>query len=288
MRTIKFRGRTFGGKWVFGSLRDDLGRTMIGNRRTAYGNNSYYGGVTVKEDSYWDSNIVDPDTVGQFTGVYDKNGREIYEGDILKWKSASYDEEEPILWVLPVTFVCGCFCVNADSSMPLTDVISMSEEFGSIEIAGNVYESSGNIEETAETSVKMKKKNYIKDPSEMTDEDRDDLLSALCSYLPYKTNCRIQGIDRPLLKIDVCDNDPEVMGWKIGQCRPYLRPISSMTSSEKKEISKLHISISIGTNELKLCDLRGFDWLNSHHFDYRGLIKKGLAIEAPEEMYKTK
>ena len=29
-----------------------------------------------------------------------------------------------------------------------------------------------------------------------------------------------------------------------------------------------------------------FDWLNSRHFDYRGLIKKGLALEAPEDMYK--
>ena len=30
-----------------------------------------------------------------------------------------------------------------------------------------------------------------------------------------------------------------------------------------------------------------FDWLNAHHFDYRGLIPMGLALEAPEDMYKT-
>ena len=30
----------------------------------------------------------------------------------------------------------------------------------------------------------------------------------------------------------------------------------------------------------------GVDWLNAHHFDYRGLIEKGLALEAPEDMYK--
>ena len=29
------------------------------------------------------------------------------------------------------------------------------------------------------------------------------------------------------------------------------------------------------------------DWLNAHHFDYRGLIEKGLALEAPKGMYKT-
>ena len=35
-----------------------------------------------------------------------------------------------------------------------------------------------------------------------------------------------------------------------------------------------------------LFDEVGFDWLNAHHFDYRGLIPKGLALEAPEGMYK--
>ena len=29
------------------------------------------------------------------------------------------------------------------------------------------------------------------------------------------------------------------------------------------------------------------DWLNAHHLDYRGLIEKGLALEAPEGIYKT-
>ena len=31
-----------------------------------------------------------------------------------------------------------------------------------------------------------------------------------------------------------------------------------------------------------------YDWLNAHHFDYRGLIEKGLALEAPDGMYNTK
>ena len=33
--------------------------------------------------------------------------------------------------------------------------------------------------------------------------------------------------------------------------------------------------------------LKVLDWLNEHHFDYRGLIEKGLALEAPKNMYKT-
>ena len=57
---------------------------------------------------------------------------------------------------------------------------------------------------------------------------------------------------------------------------PYLRPMSSMTEEEYQEF---------GYDVLRYTP-REFDWLNAHHFDYRGLIEKGLAIEAPEGMYK--
>ena len=40
-------------------------------------------------------------------------------------------------------------------------------------------------------------------------------------------------------------------------------------------------------NEFNVLTIDTFDWLNSHHFDYRELIEKGLALEAPEEMYKV-
>jgi hypothetical protein len=67
---------------------------------------------------------------------------------------------------------------------------------------------------------------------------------------------------------------------KIENIKPYLRSMSSMTEEEKKEY--LYIT---------LCDVidceawNEVDWLNSHHFDYRGLIEKGLALKAPEGMY---
>ena len=72
--------------------------------------------------------------------------------------------------------------------------------------------------------------------------------------------------------------------------KPYLRPMSSMTEEEKKEYRKTQI-----TKWVKSVDctnggyyehrdtLKTFDWLNAHHFDYRGLIDKGLAIEVTEE-----
>ncbi len=59
--------------------------------------------------------------------------------------------------------------------------------------------------------------------------------------------------------------------------KPYLRPMSSMTEEEEEEYE----SIKCWKNEWELVD-----WLNAHHFDYRGLIEKGLALEAPKGMYK--
>ena len=61
---------------------------------------------------------------------------------------------------------------------------------------------------------------------------------------------------------------------KIDDCKPLLRPMSSMTEEEREEYG------------LVLCDelsINQFDWLNAHHFDYRGLIENGLAIAVTEE-----
>ena len=57
--------------------------------------------------------------------------------------------------------------------------------------------------------------------------------------------------------------------------KPYLFPLSSMTEEEKL----MHEGLMIGTDNISYM-LDVIDWLNSHHFDYRGLIEKGLAIDA--------
>ena len=94
--------------------------------------------------------------------------------------------------------------------------------------------------------------------------------------------------------------------------KPYLRPMSSMTEEEILELYKItydtwysdslyykneewiNFRDSIKNNSLcfKTCvwlsDInKVIDWLNAHHFDYRGLIEKGLALEAPEGMYNV-
>ena len=55
----------------------------------------------------------------------------------------------------------------------------------------------------------------------------------------------------------------------------------SMTKEEVKEYE--HTMIPLDYYDGYTIDT--FDWLNAHHFDYRNLIEKGLAIEAPEGMY---
>jgi len=97
-----------------------------------------------------------------------------------------------------------------------------------------------------------------------------------------------------------------VISYPLINCKPYLRPMSSMTEEEKKELKEIcsiyipadsknigfeDYGILVFTHHLtdnsysfKL-NLNVIDWLLSHHFDFRNLIELGLALEAPEGMY---
>lgn len=67
--------------------------------------------------------------------------------------------------------------------------------------------------------------------------------------------------------------------------KPYLRPLSSMTDEEHEEYRKHVKEVNGFTYDINCSDL--VDWFNRKMFDYRGLIPKGLAIEAPEGMYES-
>ena len=68
--------------------------------------------------------------------------------------------------------------------------------------------------------------------------------------------------------------------WEIEYVKPYLRPMSSMTADEMHEYISLKESI-VACDDITYAfeTYKSIDWLNAHHFDYRGLIPKGLALE---------
>ena len=122
----------------------------------------------------------------------------------------------------------------------------------------------------------------------MTQEDKKLLLQDLCARLPYNVKVKhlLDTYPSDLLCIDAEKNVVYVNHYgsegkyKIECIRPYLRPMSSMTDEEEKQFQDVNLY------ELPYM-VEGLDWLNAHHFDYRGLIPKGLANEAPEGMYNN-
>ena len=114
----------------------------------------------------------------------------------------------------------------------------------------------------------------------MTKEDKQLLLVDLCERVPYHPKGRVANARTGAVYDEwlTCATFPMFVNI-TNNCRLYLRPMSSMTEEENKKLDEIWLKHTIE---------EGADYLNSIHVDYRGLIKKGLALEAPEGMYKMK
>ena len=129
----------------------------------------------------------------------------------------------------------------------------------------------------------------------MTQEDKILLIRDLCGRLPYGVKAYIknwskldrkyyegvytvESIDSSLNTI-VADSERSSVEVIVGdddyEIKPYLRPMSNMTEEEKL----MYEGLMIGTDNISYM-LDVIDWLNAHHFDYRGLIEKSLALDA--------
>jgi uncharacterized phage protein (TIGR01671 family) len=131
MREYKFRGKCVErDKWVYGCYVKGV------QEDKAY--------ILKNHDGYWSWSdiwfVVYPETVGQFTGLHDKNGREIYEGDILR------DTDNEIYYV---DFIRGCFYLKTKyisfphlgwtEWLPMCEIDRLANPVD-FEIIGNIYE----------------------------------------------------------------------------------------------------------------------------------------------------
>lgn len=131
----------------------------------------------------------------------------------------------------------------------------------------------------------------------MKQEEKTLLLRDLCARLPYGVVLELDekfGFNKGthVLVKELLDS------YCVEGIKPYLRPMSSMTEEEIVEINSMGFAYwtTMINNDLRtrgpmsLLDaiithhkmVKLTDWLNAHHFDYRGLIEKGLAIVATE------
>lgn len=128
----------------------------------------------------------------------------------------------------------------------------------------------------------------------MTKEERELLLQDLSARLPYGVQILQDGvIIETLFSIEKdaigyvvnaihTGTAADILSTRLENCKPYLRPMASMTSDERFEYDELQHFYTHGLD----FNVDEVDWLNAHHFDYRNLIGKRLALPAPKDMYK--
>ena len=130
----------------------------------------------------------------------------------------------------------------------------------------------------------------------MTQKEKQLLLKDLCTRLPYRVIVQVK--DWTTLDTELKTGHIRLLQDGVIELKPYLRPMESMTEEEDNEWNGLNIDPlleAVKERHTRIEDLtlraksqyKPLDYLIAHHFDYRGLIPKGLALEAPEGMYIT-
>ena len=120
-------------------------------------------------------------------------------------------------------------------------------------------------------------------------EQKDLLLKDLCARLPYDVKCEVirwrpDGemvyirCNNSALKLTL-DDFNHIMSDDFYEVKPYLFPLSSMTDEQTEELIKL-INTGQNDNNEFMRSLCRIEFYHKNHFDYRGLIPKGLAIDA--------
>jgi hypothetical protein len=142
----------------------------------------------------------------------------------------------------------------------------------------------------------------------MTQEEKDLLLKDLCARIPYSLIVACTDDDGTMPNVwevlyinnfkDAYLLNTESTATQlisIEEVKPYLFPMSSMTDEQRKEFIQCagyeareeengyhyetYYYDLVGHENVMFPDCDGFDWLNKNHFDFRGLIEKGLAID---------
>lgn len=122
----------------------------------------------------------------------------------------------------------------------------------------------------------------------MTKDEKKLLIQDLSARLPYRVKFSGSFCGSEAYKMEFTDmffcvlmglNDDEWM-------KPYLRPFSALTAKEKRIIDDMTYSVGIAGRKRGVEMYVGaIDLLLKNHVDFRGLIPKGLAFEAPKDMY---
>ena len=125
----------------------------------------------------------------------------------------------------------------------------------------------------------------------MIQEGKALLLKDLCARLPYNVICQVEfkengKYNSKVMLLSGIFTDEAYFTTKGGsiysnEYKPYLFPLSSITDEQTTELESLMEVVDVPMwGDILAPTIEYYDWLNKNHFDYRGLIEKGLAIDA--------